>query len=704
VELSSGRTVLALREDLLRTPVLAGSVIKVATLLAAIDSGVVGPDTSITCRRHLVIDGELYTCSHPDVGRPLHPAEALAYSCNCFFATVAQRLRRDALDRALVELGLPPTPPEAPLVPAALGLRGSRVTPDQLLASFVRLTAGKTPRASASARQVVLEGLRGAAEYGTASAFHDAGLTALAKTGTAPMPGGGYQGLVVAVTPADHPALAVVVMAAGTAGMNAAQIATERLAALPAARRGPSPAAFPPVAVAPVLRVGRIRADGRPDIVSMGLEQYVARVVSGEAASLSGLEARKALAIAARTFGVAEVGRHRAEGFDVCDLTHCQVVGAPTPGGDEAAHLTEGEVLVFRGALAHLFYTASCGGWSERPSMVWPGADDPPYLAARPEPACRDASTWTSDVGAADLLRALRAAGLRGDALRDLRAVGRSGSGRTTRVRLEGLEPGELAGEAFRLAVDRTLGWQVLKSTLFEIERTAAGYRFHGHGAGHGVGMCVAGSARLAAAGMSAAAILEAYYPGTEIRRVAAAAAPGARFGIEVPAGAEQERSRIEGLASDAVREFSRHPRVVVPPVIELVFHPSAEAYRRVTGEPWWTAGTSRGARVDLLPPGSLIAAGLLSRTLRHELAHVVTSERLKDRPRWVREGAAMFFAGELEARARPISPQAAPAGCPDEKEWRAAPSQADTERLYRRAAACYAAQLALGRAWDEVR
>ena len=46
------------------------------------------------------------------------------------------------------------------------------------------------------------------------------------------------------------------------------------------------------------------------------------------------------------------------------------------------------------------------------------------------------------------------------------------------------------------MAVGRTLGWQVLKSTLFDVERTATGYRFRGRGRGHGVGLCVLGSAR----------------------------------------------------------------------------------------------------------------------------------------------------------------------------------------------------------------
>ena len=145
--------------------------------------------------------------------------------------------------------------------------------------AFVRLTTG-TPGLGAETRRVVLDGLRGAAEYGTASAFRERGISALAKTGTAAMPGGGFEGLLVAVTPADAPTKAVVVMAPGGAGLDAARIAAEWL----------RPAGI-------VVRVGMVKRGGY-DVTTMGLEEYVGRVVSAEAAAGSGLEARKALAIA----------------------------------------------------------------------------------------------------------------------------------------------------------------------------------------------------------------------------------------------------------------------------------------------------------------------------------------------------------------------------------------------------------------------
>jgi stage II sporulation protein D len=698
IELSSGRTLSSGREDLLSTPVLPGSIVKVATLIAALETGVVGQTTRMICPREVVIDGRRVTCSHPDVGRPIGPAEALAHSCNAYFANVAARLRREALDRVLVQLGLPPTSPVTPLASAAVGLDGTRVPPDRLLGAFVRFASGSA-RFGDGTRRVVLDGLRGAAEYGTASVFRQRGISALAKTGTAPMPAGGFEGLLVAVTPADRPARGIVVMAPGGAGFDAARIAAELL--------GPPDGA---------VRIGTARGGGY-DVSAMALEEYVGRVVSAEAAAGSGIEARKALAIAARTFAVRNRGRHAREGFDLCDLTHCQVVGVRSKAGDEAAAATSGHVLEFAGRVADVYYTASCGGHSERPSAVWPGAADLPYLLSRPEPECRSDGPWQSDVTAADLQRALAAMGRRGQTLRNLAVAERSASGRASRLRVEGYDVEAVGGDEFRMAVGRTLGWQVLKSTLFDIERTATGYRFRGSGRGHGVGLCVVGSSRLAANGRSAREILTRYFPGTDVRALEPEGSlpTDVELDVVVPAGEEKERQRVQGIARSALREFSSNAGVPVPQRALLVFHPTVEAYVRASGKAWWTAGAARGNRIDFIPLSALRERGLLEQTLRHELAHVMTRDKLAGRPIWVQEAVAMSFAGDplvaaaIDAASRQGSvgrgvPGAATPSCPTDAEWRAIRSAQALEGAYERAAACFAAQSRAGRRWDEVR
>ncbi len=392
-------------------------------------------------------------------------------------------------------------------------------------------------------------------------------------------------------------------------------------------------------------------------------------------------------------------------------------MGARTKAGDEAAAATSGQVLLAAGRPAEVYYTASCGGHSERPSAVWPGAGDPVSLPARPEPECRGDQAWESAVTAVDLQRALTASGRRGQSLRELAVAARTSSGRVSRLLAGGFEPSEIGGEDFRTAVGRTLGWQLLKSTLFDVERTATGYRFRGRGRGHGVGLCVLGSVRLAASGRSAQEILARYFPGTEIRPATPDGEPQDRTAIEiaVPAGEERERLRVEGLSRAALREFSAKTGVQPPQRVRLVFHPSAEAYMRSSGKPWWTSGATNGNRVDFVPLSALRDRGLLERTLRHELAHVVTRERLASRPIWVQEAVAMDLSGDPRvAAAGQAAPGAgasgrgsgssAPRSCPTDAEWGGIRSAEALEKAYLRAAACFVAQTRAGRRWDEIR
>jgi stage II sporulation protein D len=263
-----------------------------------------------------------------------------------------------------------------------------------------------------------------------------------------------------------------------------------------------------------LLGVGFARPGGGYAVATVPLETYVARVVAGEALPGSQPAALEALAIAVRTYALANRGRHRADGFDVCDETPCQVVRAATPATERAARATAARVLMRGGLVASIFYSASCGGRTEIPSDVWPGAEDPPYLPSADDEACEGAPAWEAALSAADLLRALRAAGFRGERLRELRIVSRNRSGRVARLKVDGLTPGEISAQDLRMAVGRTLGWQHIKSTVFDVRRQSATYRFSGHGSGHGVGLCVIGSAKLAARGASAASILQKYSPG----------------------------------------------------------------------------------------------------------------------------------------------------------------------------------------------
>ena len=290
----------------------------------------------------------------------------------------------------------------------------------------------------------------------------------------------------------------------------------------------PSAAVQPqlPEAAGLQLRIGVARVGGGHAVTTVPLETYVARVLAGEAGRDSQPAALEALAIAVRTYALANRGRHRADGFDLCDETHCQVMRTATAATEHAAAATAGRVLVVGGAPASIYYSASCGGRTEIPSEVWPGADDPPYLPSQPDDGCGGAPMWSAELSNGDLLHALRAAGFTGSRLREMRIASRNASGRVARLRLDGLTPEWISGQDLRAVVGRTVGWQFIKSTAFTLERRGDRYRFDGHGSGHGVGLCVIGSMRLAVAGQSADEILHRYYPGLTIGRPLAAPTP----------------------------------------------------------------------------------------------------------------------------------------------------------------------------------
>jgi stage II sporulation protein D len=255
----------------------------------------------------------------------------------------------------------------------------------------------------------------------------------------------------------------------------------------------------------------RVVAIGSPATgrrTSMALETYVARVIAGEAEPNAPDAAKQAIAVAIRTFAVANRGRHRRDGYDLCDTTHCQVPRAATASTRSAAMATASRILTYNAAPAQVFYSANCGGHSETASEVWPAANYP-YLRAVPDDVHDDDVPWTLALPLAEIQQALSKQGFRGE-LTDLTVESRNASGRVSRLRVEGLQPDTMTGEAFRMAI----GPVTFRSTAFSLTRDDNRVRFTGRGYGHGVGMCVVGAARRARRGEHVSAILQAYFPG----------------------------------------------------------------------------------------------------------------------------------------------------------------------------------------------
>jgi len=108
----------------------------------------------------------------------------------------------------------------------------------------------------------------------------------------------------------------------------------------------------------------------------------------GEQALTSSLtEALKAQAVCARTYAVCQT-KHRAQGFDICATTHCQVYQGTAASGansDAAVDQTAGEFLYYSGRLVQeAVYYSSNGGASEDSLNVW--GNDVGYLKGKIDP------------------------------------------------------------------------------------------------------------------------------------------------------------------------------------------------------------------------------------------------------------------------------------------------------------------------------
>ena len=276
----------------------------------------------------------------------------------------------------------------------------------------------------------------------------------------------------------------------------------------------------------------RVAAKGASQIVTVPLEEYVLGAVRAEVlpSTLRARPASRALdvqAIVSRTYATANMGRHAAEGFDVCDTTHCQVYRGATAGEgpDDAAaravSATAGTVLTFQGRPIQALFHADCGGHTASAASVW-GGRDAPYLESVEDWFCtkRPDSAWTFAVDEHGLVRALNADQRTriGDRLRRVEIVSRDPSGRALAVVLAGSKEVSIRAEVFRAVVTLAYGPRSIRSTWFEVVLDASRLRFTGVGFGHGVGLCQGGTLRRIEARQTPSEILAHYFPGTRLQ------------------------------------------------------------------------------------------------------------------------------------------------------------------------------------------
>jgi len=184
---------------------------------------------------------------------------------------------------------------------------------------------------------------------------------------------------------------------------------------------------------------------------------------------------------------------------------------------------TEGQVLLDgHGQPIDSYFGASCGGATANIGTLW-GITPPEYLRGVRDEYC-DAgphATWTDTIRRADLLRALQSDSRTdvGNRIDQILISKRDETGRAEWITLEGEQRKSVRGWDFKIIAGRVLGWNVLKSSRFEVARTGSNFIFRGSGFGHGLGLCQEGAHVMAARGASYQKILEKYFPGTSVSK-----------------------------------------------------------------------------------------------------------------------------------------------------------------------------------------
>ena len=227
-------------EQAARTLAAPGSTLKPLILYKVLASGRWSAERSVACRRSLVIAGHRLACSHPPAD-PFNAREALAWSCNSYFAEVARSLgARElgallrttgvvdatglAVNEAIAEFREPRSVEDAQLT--LLGIENIRITPLELATAYRWLATEITDHSDTAAAATVQAGLAYSAEFGMAQPASQGAVSVAGKTGTAENAGShGNHGWFAGFAPARDPRVVIVVYVPSGRGADAAHVA-----------------------------------------------------------------------------------------------------------------------------------------------------------------------------------------------------------------------------------------------------------------------------------------------------------------------------------------------------------------------------------------------------------------------------------------------------------------------------------------------
>jgi len=203
------------------------------------------------------------------------------------------------------------------------------------------------------------------------------------------------------------------------------------------------------------------------------LEHYIYGVLNSELNYTNPIEALKAQAVAARSFGELNLGKHSSDGFDFCMTTHCQVYkgySGEYPAILEAVDSTQGEMLRYDGEPVTAYYFKNSGGYTQNAEDVWSG--NVPYLRSVKDEYC-PSYPWSASLSFEIIQTKLESAGYQPGNIESVSITDRNGTGAVSELKIKGTDATVyLRKEKIR----GVLGATIIKSNLFRLgDSTSSG-------------------------------------------------------------------------------------------------------------------------------------------------------------------------------------------------------------------------------------
>ena len=273
----------------------------------------------------------------------------------------------------------------------------------------------------------------------------------------------------------------------------------------------------------PEIKVGIISKDSKVEIKTIKIEEYLRGVLPKEMSPSFNEEALKAQAVAARTFALKNRKRHQAEGYDLCNTTHCQVYNGLSDAHertDRAIDETFGEVLFYNDKLIEALFHTDSGGMTENAVDVW--GTDFPYLRASTEVKTKT-MPWTVKFSLKEFSKKLVDNNKKIGDIKSIKVtkleIGKSATDRSKSGRVKELT---IVGKTaqVKLTGNEMRSIFALKSTLFDIAINGDEVIISGYGWGHGIGLSQYGAQAFAENGSTYNQILTHYYHNTVLKRL----------------------------------------------------------------------------------------------------------------------------------------------------------------------------------------